>query len=595
MKGLYRLVGILFTSILLVSCGGGGGGSVGSPTPKQIVVGQPIASLAYTGNKTLTVSWSTVINADYYRVYENADGLSGFSDISNELSADTLTYQFEAPLFARVNAQYKLEACSRAGACNESEVMAVDAQGLASSVVYLKGDNTEKSDAFGTDVSISDDGLTMAVGAHWEHSTSRVINEGKGIDNSERVGAVYVFVKDGLQWKQQAYIKSENLDLRDTFGFSVSLSGDGNLLAVGAMFEDGDGDDPSSNSVEDSGAAYLFGRVDGVWQQKAYLKANNPSAGDLFGESVWLSDDGQTLAVGALKEDSPAIKINDYENQGDGDPEIEGDSFDPLSSDYGAVYIFTLKEGTWKQQAYIKPDRKILYGAFGSSVELSANGNTLVVGSGNPFFGGEKTSQSYMYIYSRTGSEWQLDKAYLPGSSTVAPQYNHVAISADGTVAASSFMSPGNDIVVTLLTKSGSEWSSYELLPVLYESTRGVSQPGEIDMNSDGTVLAIGVPRNHSCDPGFNGARSGDCVDSGAVFVLQGSGTDWKETFIKSLDLRGVGDQDSKQRDEFGRRLSLSGDGQVLAVGSIWEDNSSRSGSFKLDDNASDAGAVYIY
>jgi hypothetical protein len=88
----------------------------------------------------------------------------------------------------------------------------------------------------------------------------------------------------------------------------VSLSADGNGLAVGAIGEDsnttGINSDQTNNSASSSGAAYVFTRSGTSWSQQAYVKASDTGAGDLFGQSVSLSGDGSTLAVGAWANNS---------------------------------------------------------------------------------------------------------------------------------------------------------------------------------------------------------------------------------------------------------------------------------------------------
>jgi hypothetical protein len=73
-----------------------------------------------------------------------------------------------------------------------------------------------------------------------------------------------VFTRAGNLWSQQAYVKASNTEEFDEFGSSLSLSGDGSLLAVGAHFEDsaatGSGGDQNDNSAFDSGTVYLFSR-----------------------------------------------------------------------------------------------------------------------------------------------------------------------------------------------------------------------------------------------------------------------------------------------------------------------------------------------
>ena len=115
---------------------------------------------------------------------------------------------------------------------------------------------------------------------------------------------MYVFTRSGTSWSQQAFIKASNTGIGDFFGSSVSLSDDGNTLAVGAPHEDsnatGVNGDQTDNSVAFAGAVYAFTRSGSTWSQQAYIKASNTArASDHFGNAVSLSGDGNTLAVGA--------------------------------------------------------------------------------------------------------------------------------------------------------------------------------------------------------------------------------------------------------------------------------------------------------
>ena len=117
-------------------------------------------------------------------------------------------------------------------------------------------------------------------------------------DSLADAGAVYVFIRNGTVWSQQAYIKASNAGSGDRFGNSVALSGD--TLAVGAYREESSATvingDESDNSLTEAGAVYVFTRSGGTWSQQAYIKASNTGSGDRFGWSVALS--GDTLAVG---------------------------------------------------------------------------------------------------------------------------------------------------------------------------------------------------------------------------------------------------------------------------------------------------------
>ena len=184
-----------------------------------------------------------------------------------------------------------------------------------------------------------------------------------------------MFVRDGASaWSQQAYVKASNADDQDRFGTRLALSGDGNTLAVGALFEDSDATgidgDQTSDAAAWSGAVYVLVRDGmGVWSQQAYVKASNADADDRFGSSVAISGDGNTLAVGATQEASDATGI-------------DGDQANDSHSEAGAVYVLVRDgAGVWSQRAYVKASNTGSNDRFGSSGALSDGGTTLAVGA----------------------------------------------------------------------------------------------------------------------------------------------------------------------------------------------------------------------
>ncbi|MDF1839222.1 MAG: FG-GAP repeat protein, partial [Planctomycetota bacterium] len=184
--------------------------------------------------------------------------------------------------------------------------------GVWSQQAYLKASNTNNGDQFGNAVAIF--GETVAVGAWQEDGSSTGVNGDQSGNSSHESGAVYVFERSAGVWAQQAYLKASNTDVGDGFGFSLALSGD--LLVVGAFQESSNASGvdgtQSNNSSPDSGAAYVFERIGGVWSQQAYLKASNPGAGDQFGSKVGIS--GETIVVAAPLEDSGAIGVDGDQN-----------------------------------------------------------------------------------------------------------------------------------------------------------------------------------------------------------------------------------------------------------------------------------------
>ena len=149
-------------------------------------------------------------------------------------------------------------------------------------------------------------------------------------------GAVYVFTRSSTgTWSQQAYIKASNTGGgdRDNFGYAVSLSGDGNSLAVGSNGEDSNatgvgGSQGDVNGNFNAGAVYVFTRSStGTLSQQAYVKASNTGKSDLFGSAVNLSDDGNTLAVGTFQEDSDSTGTSGAQDNDN-------------ATDSGAVYLY---------------------------------------------------------------------------------------------------------------------------------------------------------------------------------------------------------------------------------------------------------------
>src|SRR5204863_403711 len=136
---------------------------------------------------------------------------------------------------------------------------------------YLKASNTDAHDYFGSSVAVSGD--TVVIGAPGEASNGTGVNGNQSDNSAFEAGAAYVFVRNGTNWSQQAYLKASNTDAHDGFGFSLAVSGD--TVVVGAPTEasnaTGVNGNQSDNSAFEAGAAYLFVRSGTTWSQQAYL------------------------------------------------------------------------------------------------------------------------------------------------------------------------------------------------------------------------------------------------------------------------------------------------------------------------------------
>jgi hypothetical protein len=288
---------------------------------------------------------------------------------------------------------------------------------------YLKASNTDASDRFGWQVSVSGD--TVVVGAPRESSNANGVNGNQSNNSFAEAGAAYVFTRSGTAWTQQAYLKASNTDLADHFGYAVAVHGD--TIVVGAIDESSNstGVDGSqaNNLSSSSGAAYVFVRTGTTWTQQAYLKASNTGVADRFGVGVSVS--GDTIVVGAFGESSNAVGVN-------------GNQADNSSSSAGAAYVFVRTGTTWTQQAYLKASNTGANDWFGLSVSLS--GNTVVIGAmqedsdatGVNGSGTDVATESgAAYVFTRSGTTWGQE-AYLKASNTDSGDVFGASVSAYG-------------------------------------------------------------------------------------------------------------------------------------------------------------------
>jgi hypothetical protein len=187
-------------------------------------------------------------------------------------------------------------------------------------------------------------------------------------------GAVYVYTRTEGIWTQQALLKASNAGANDSFGSALTISQNGDYLAVAALGEDGSPGQPGSDGRRDSGAVYVFARDTlGQWNQVAYLKASNAGVEDFFGRSLSFNASASLLAVGAPQEDRLASGVVSV------DSGVE-------SLNTGAVYLFARSgdgvNSTFTQKNYyFKPSNGSENQQFGQSVSLSSSGDTLAVGA----------------------------------------------------------------------------------------------------------------------------------------------------------------------------------------------------------------------
>ncbi|MEM6283307.1 MAG: FG-GAP repeat protein, partial [Chloroflexota bacterium] len=380
---------------------------------------------------------------------------------------------------------------------------------------YLKPFNTERFDGFGFSVAV--DGDTVVVGAYQEASAA---------------GAAYVFTRDGDTWTQQAYLKADNAEVGDLFGYSVAVDDD--TVVVGARFEDGSAttvNGPDDNAAEDAGAAYVFTRGGTTWSQQAYLKADNAGAGDWFGWSVAV--DGDTVVVGARQEDGSATTVNGPDND--------------LAFRAGAAYVFTWGGGTWSQQAYLKADNT---GNFGNSVAVDSD--TVVVGAP----GGSGAA----YVFTWGGGTWS-QQAYLKADNAEGGDQFGWSVAVDGDTAvmgAPSETSPVFGGAAYVFTRVGTTWSQQAYLKAANAGSRFSDNFGE-SVAVDGDTVVVGAPDEDGSATTVNGPDDNSARNAGAAYVFTRVGTTWsQQAYIKASN--------TGNSDQFGWSVAVDGDTAVVGA-----------------------------
>ena len=299
-----------------------------------------------------------------------------------------------------------------------------------------------------------EDQLGVSVALAGDTAVAGTINRS---DSGDHSGAAYVFVRGGTTWTQQAKLTAADAAAGDQLGTSVALAGDTAL--IGAPFHG------------DLGAAYLFVRTGASWTQQARLTADDAAAGDRFGSSAALA--GDTALIGA-----------------------------PFHSDLGAAYLFVRTGTSWTQQAGLAAADGDGGDRFGASAALA--GDTAVIGA--PFSSPLGAASGSAYVFGRSGTSW-TQQARLTAADGESVDLFGTAVAVSGATAVIG--APGDD---DLGNSSGAA----------YVFTSGLSPDGDACATAgecESGFCADGVCCNTAC----GGGASGDCQ---ACSVAAGAAVD---------------------------------------------------------------------
>jgi hypothetical protein len=593
-------VTLILPSLFLAGCGGSSsssGTSDSSDTDDGVTtpVSGPATAAEMSlglGLKTFEFTWTDVSDATYYKLLENPDNVSGFVQVGSDIASGVEEYEHTVALYNRINASYILQSCNDSG-CTDSDATHITGT-LDDAIGYVAPIYVQDDDNFGYSIALSDDGSILAVGATGNNSSvsGNTCAYGSSSSNS---GAVYVFRKQDGNWAQEACVKPTNTGADDYFGYSVALDADGETLVVGAIYEDGSTTGINStpnNGSSNAGAVYVFnyngdsllGEDAGLWVQGAYIKASNTDAGDYFGESVALSADGATLAVGAKYEDSSTTGVS-----------VSG-SFDDDAGSSGAAYVFRFAGDAWAEEAYIKSSNTGADDRFGISISLNADGSVLAVGAYkedssatgiNSVSNDDASNAGASYVFRYANDVW-AEEAYVKASNASSSSSFgwSVALSADGSalaVGASDESGSATYSGATYVYRYANAAWTEEAYIKASAPVAGDYFGRSVSLNTDGTSLAIGASGEDSLSTGVGSTSDSNGSGAGAAYVFNFDGSAWEEEAYIKASNAGAG-------DSFGTTVALSNDGEVLAVGAYEED-----GIDSEEVSASNTGAVYLY
>ncbi|WP_422106635.1 T9SS type A sorting domain-containing protein [Winogradskyella sp.] len=353
---------------------------------------------------------------------------------------------------------------------------------------------------FGFSVSLSSDGNIVAIGATYNSGSASASGHVRVFEN---ISGVWTQIGQDIDGE------AEN----DLSGWSVKLSADGNIVAIGSSLNDGNGDS--------SGHVRVYENLSGVWTQIGQ-DIDGEAEGDQSGWSLSLSSDGSILAVGATR------------NDGNGERS-------------GHVRVYENLSGVWTQIGQ-DIDGEAAFDWLGYSVSLSSNGSVLATGA--IFNSGNGDSSGHVRVYENLSGVWTQIGQDIDGEAEGDFFGRSLSLSSNGNIVAIG--GPQND---------GNGDNSGHVR--VYENVSGVwtqigqdiDGEGEIDLSgysvslsSDGNIVAIAAPFNN-----------GNGMDSGHVRIYENQSGVWTQ-IGQDIDGEAAGDLS-------GSAVSLSSDGSIVAIG----------------------------
>jgi hypothetical protein len=444
---------------------------------------------------------------------------------------------------------------------------------------YFKADKPDPGDFFGTSVDI--DGDRMVVGAHYEASNQRGISATGSDDNSSyHSGAAYVY-KRGVngQWQLEAYLKADDAEANDGFGYAVAISG--NTILVSAPTEKSlynsistSGD--NSTAASNVGAVYTFVNNGAGWVRESYIKAPDSAASWVFGFSADIDQD--TLVVGA---------------RGSG------------GSNRGAAYVYSRSTGEWKYQQRLTLETLQPNDLFGNRVAV--HGSRIAVSSENY----QSQGVVAVYEYSQANSIWELtaelqahnktDFDYFGASLSIhgdriavgAPNEDGNTYAVDSTAPfETSRLSDDNRGAVYIFEKKDTAWTQTAYIK---PSNSSYGQQFGSSVALHGSNLAVGAEgeKSNAGSSYYPAPVSTNTQLSwaGAVYVfqIQPNGDYRQSAYLKAPN--------NSSGIYFGDKLAISN--TAIAIGAYPESSQGKDvlngATAPANSGSSNSGAVYLF
>jgi len=396
-------------------------------------------------------------------------------------------------------------------------------------------DGEATNDRSGYSVSMSADGTVLAIGAPFNAGT---------VANSQR-GHVRIYAWNGSSWVQRGADIDGEATL-DRSGTTVSLSANGNVVAIGAYLNDG------TVSSSDRGHVRVYAWNGTSWVQRGQDidgESTNDHFGGYDGTGLSISADGTIVAIGAHANDGTTGNVNDNR---------------------GHVRIYAWNGTTWTQRGQ-DIDGEETGDQSGQTVSISADGTVVAIGAPYNDVVGTTSNRGHVRIYAWNGSSWIQRGADIDGTEAGgnATYRRGLSISADGTIVAiGAAHNAGGGTYrgnTRIYVWNGTSWIQ-----------RGSDINGEanndysgysVSLTSDGTIVAIGAYGNSQ-----NGSYSGH------VRIYAWNGSSWVQ---RGQDIDG-----EAANDYSGMATCISADGTIVAIGAEYNDGTVA---------GSDRGHVRVY